>query len=146
VIRWNQTEWIEFFGVVPTFYDDAHSYGVELSKDGLRVLLTLFDLEGAIYVSIYRDGVPDAIIDIVRERCTHAFVSNSPIGRRCLQIGSPEYPTSDPDLVPVLTRGIRLFIEPHLRLEFIEIESRNDPADKSMQLTVMSPALWFFHG
>lgn len=126
VINWNQTEFIEFFGAIPTFYDDAHSYGVELSRDGLRLLLTLFDLEGAVYVSIYRDGIPDALIDVVRERCTHAFVSTLSEGRRCLQFGSPDHPTSDPGLVPVLTRGIRLFVDPHFRLEFIDIESRND--------------------
>jgi hypothetical protein len=128
VIRWNETEFVEFFGVVPTFYDDAHSYGIELSRDGLRLLLTLFDLEGAVYVSIYRDGIPDAIVDVVREHCTHAFVSAFAPGRRCLQIGSREHPTTDTGILPVLTRGIRVFIEPHFRLEFIDIESRNDAA------------------
>lgn len=125
-IHWSETEFAEFFGVIPTFYDDAHSHGIEISRDGLRLVLTLFDLEGAVYVSVYRDGLPEAIVDVVREGCTHAFVSDFAPGRCCLQIGSPEFPPTDPEVAPVLTRGIRVFVEPHFRLEFIDIESRND--------------------
>ena len=126
MIRWNETEFIEFFGIIPTFYDEAHSYGIEQSRDGLQLCLTLFDLEGAVYVSLYRDGISEAVIDIVREHCTHAFVTTYGSGRRCLQIGSPEDSTTEMGVPPILTRGIRVFVEPHFRLEFIDIESRND--------------------
>ena len=47
----------EFFGVVATFHDDAHSHSFEISRDGLRLLVRLFDLEGAVYVCIFRDGL-----------------------------------------------------------------------------------------
>lgn len=128
MIRWNETEFVEFFGVVPQFYDAAHSYAVELSRDGLRLLLTLFDMEGAVYVSIYRDGLPEAIIEIVRERCTHAFVAIAKGERRCLQIGSPEHPTTVSGVQPMLVRGVRVFVEPHFKVEFIDVESRNEEA------------------
>lgn len=124
MIRWDETELVEFFGTVPTFCEGAHSFGFDLSQDGLRLLLTLFDLEGAVYVSIYREGIAAAVIDVVREHCTHAFVSTFAPGRRCLQIGSPEHPTTEMGAPPVLTRGVRLFIQPHLRLEFIDVECR----------------------
>ena len=126
MIRWNETDFTEFFGVVPTFHEDDHSYSVELSRHGLRLLFTLFDLHGAVYVSIYRDGIPDPIIDIVRQRCTHAFVTTWAPRRRCLQIGSPEHPTTDTGVSPLLSRGIRVFVDPHFKLEFIDVESNND--------------------
>ena len=78
VICWDRTELIEFFGIIPTFYEDAQSHAVELSRDGLRLEFTLFDAVGAVYISVFRDGVTDPIIDIVRERCTHAFITEFP--------------------------------------------------------------------
>lgn len=54
------------------YHDGPHSFEFAVSRDGLRLLLTLFDLEGAVYVSIWRDGLPDPLFTIVREACTHA--------------------------------------------------------------------------
>jgi hypothetical protein len=57
MLKWSETDLTEFFGVVATFHDDAHSRSFDVSRDGLRLLVTLFDLEGAVYVSIFRDGL-----------------------------------------------------------------------------------------
>ena len=124
MIRWQQTEVEEFFGVEAAYHDGPHSYEFEVSRDGVRLLVTLFDLDGAVYASIYRDGLPEPLITLVRESCTHALVVSDTRGRRCLVVGSPEAPVTEMGMPPLLVRGIRIFLEPQLQLEFIDHELR----------------------
>jgi hypothetical protein len=105
VIRWDETDLAEFFGVAATYHDGPHSFEFEVSRDGLRLLLTLFDLEGAVYVSIWRDGLPDSLFTVVRESCTLAQLVTDTRQQRCLEIGSPAHPTTDMGIPPLLAVG-----------------------------------------
>jgi hypothetical protein len=124
MIRWHETDLTEFFGVAATYHDGPHSFEFVVSRDGLRLLLTLFDLEGAVYVSIWRDGLPDALFTVVRESCTHAQLATDTRQRHCLEIGSPVQPTTDMGIPPLLVRGVRVYVEPHFQVEFIDVEPR----------------------
>lgn len=124
MIRWRQDEVEEFFGVKATYYDGPHSYEFAVSRNGVRLLVTLFDLEGAVYASIYRDGLPEPLVTIVRESCTHALIASDTRGRACLAVGSPEAPVTEMGTSPLLHRGIRIFLEPQFQLEFIDHEPR----------------------
>ena len=115
-LRFEEHEFVEFFGVVSPLDEDACSYSYELERDGLRLLLTVFPLDGGVYTSIYRDGLSEPVITSRLQGCTHSrFVLRG--SQRCLEIGRPEHPTSEPGAP--LTWGLRLFVEPHFRLEFI---------------------------
>jgi len=120
MLKWSQTDLTEFFGVVPTFHDGAHSYGFEVSRDGLRLLVTIFDLEGAVYVSIFRDGSAKPLFTVQRELCTHAHVNEITNFRRCFEAGAPKHPVTDMGIPPVLARGVRVYITPHFQVELIE--------------------------
>lgn len=125
MISWREADLVEFFGTNPVYHDDAHSHSFELSRDGLRFLLTLFDLEGAVYVSIWRDQLPEPLFTVVRESCTHALVVNDTRGRVCLEVGSTEFPTNDIGISLLLVRGIRVFVQPQFQVEFIDVEQRS---------------------
>jgi hypothetical protein len=126
MIQWNEPDFIEFFGVVPTFHEDAQSHAFEVGRDGLRLLVTLFDLEGAVYVSIFRDGLTEPLFTVRRELCTHAHITKSDNFRRCFEAGSPQHPVTHMGIPPVLVRGVRIFVEPHFQVELIE--PRHDAA------------------
>lgn len=53
-LRWNDTDFLEFFAVEPTAEDDAVSHNYELERDGLRLLFTLWQLESVIQASLFR--------------------------------------------------------------------------------------------
>lgn len=115
-LRFEEHEFVEFFGVVSPLDEDACSYSYELERDGLRLLFTVFPLDGGVYTSLYRDGITEPVVTSRLQGCTHSrFVLRG--SQRCLEIGQPERPTSESSAP--LTWGLRLFVEPHFRLEFI---------------------------
>jgi len=120
MLKWSETDLTEFFGVVATFHDDAHSHSFEVSRDGLRLLITLFDLEGAVYVSIFRDGLAKPLFTVQREFCTHAHVTEAAGFRRCFEAGAPKHPVTDMGVPPLLARGVRVYTEPQFQVELIE--------------------------
>ena len=120
MLKWSETDLTEFFGVVAAFHDDAHSYSFEVSRDGLRLLVTLFDLEGAVYVSIFRDGLAEPLFTVRRELCTHVHITKDTGFRDCFEAGKPKYPVTDMGIPPFLARGVRVHITPHFQVELIE--------------------------
>jgi hypothetical protein len=120
MLKWSEPDLVEFFGVAPSVSDDAHSHSFEFHRDGLRLLVTLFDVEGAIYVSIFRDGLPEPLFTVRREFCTHAHITDSAHFRRCFEAGAPKHPVTDMGIPPVLARGVRVHVEPQLQVELIE--------------------------
>jgi len=120
MLKWSEPDLTEFFGVVATFHDDAHSHEFEVSRDGLRLLVTLFDLEAAVYVSIFRDGLAKPLFTVQRELCTHAHIAETAGFRRCFEAGAPKHPVTDMGVPPVLTRGVRVYVEPQFQVELIE--------------------------
>ena len=64
-LRFTEYEFVEFFGVVGPFDEDACSYTYVLHRDGLRLEFTLFPLDGGAYTSSYRDGIAKAESPVV---------------------------------------------------------------------------------
>ena len=120
MLRWTESNLSEFFGVAASFDDAPHSHGFELSRDGLRLLVTIFDLEGTVYVSIFRDGLSEPLFTVRRELCTHAHITDGSHFRRCFEAGAPKHPVTNMGIPPVLVRGVRVFIEPQFQVELIE--------------------------
>jgi len=86
-----------FFGVAATYHDGRIHLSSRFRATAFDFLLTLFDLEGAVYVSIWRDRLPDPLFTVVRESCTHAQLATDTRQRRCLEVGSPEHPRLNGD-------------------------------------------------
>jgi len=115
-LRFEEHEFVEFFGVVSPLDEDACSCSYSLQRDGLRLLFTVFPLNGGVYTSIYRDGITEPVATSRLQGCTHSrFVVRG--AHLCLEVGRPDRPTSEP--TAPLVWGLRLFVEPHFKIEFI---------------------------
>jgi len=120
MLKWSAPDLTEFFGGVATFHDDTHSHSFEVSRDGLRLLVTLFALEGAVYVSIFRDGLAKPLFTVQRELCTHAHLTEAEGFRRCFEAGTTKHPVTDMGVPPLLACGVRVYLEPQFQVELIE--------------------------
>jgi hypothetical protein len=126
MLKWSKPDLTEFFGAAPTYYDAPHSYGFEVTRDGLRLLITIFDLEGAVYVSIFRDGLPKPLVTVNRELCSHAHITQDAHFRPCFEAGATKLPVTDMGIPPVLSRGVRVYVEPQFQIQLIQPRFEDD--------------------
>jgi len=94
-LNFEEHEFTEFFGICSPLDEDACSYTYQLERDGLRLLFTVFPLDGGIYADVYRDHIVEPIIRTRMEGCTHTRFVTWGL-QRCLEIGRPQHPTSEP--------------------------------------------------
>jgi hypothetical protein len=115
-LNFEEHEFVEFFGIVAPLDEEAFSYTYSTSRDGLRLVLTVFPVDGAVFTDLFRRGIDESVFVSRLTGCTHSRVVQ--LGsRRCLEIGRPVHPTSEPSVS--LSWGLRLFIEQHLHVEYI---------------------------
>ena len=105
--------------MVTTFDNHAYSHSYEVSRDGLRLIVTLFELERAVHVSLFRNGLPQPVFTVQRELCTHAHISETGF-RPCFEAGAPSLPVTNMGIPPLLARGVRVYLQPHFQVELIE--------------------------
>jgi hypothetical protein len=119
-LQFTEHEFTDFFSEISPLDEDACSYSYTANRDGMRVQITIFPIDGGVYLDLFRDGVSGAILNSRLEGCTHSrFIQYGSI--RYLEIGRPHSPTSLSEVA--LDWGLRLAIDPHFRMEFIH-ESR----------------------
>lgn len=115
-LRFIEHEFVEFFGMVSPLDEDACSYTYSLYRDGLRLEFTIFPIVGAVSTDLFRDGISEPIATSRLRDCTHSRLVSWG-AHHCLEIGRPEHPTWE--IGAPLAWGLRLFVEPHFRLQFI---------------------------
>ncbi len=120
MFQWSESDFTEFFGTVASFDEDGHCYTFELHRSDLRLEVALFDLAGAVYVSLFHKDLPAALFTICREECTHAHITSGPDERRYFEAGAPEERVTNMGIPPVLSRGVRVYLEPQFHVELIE--------------------------
>lgn len=113
VLKFEEHELIEFFGVATALDEDSCSYTFTLSRDGLRLECAVFPLDGSVHTAIYRDGLSFPVVSSRLTGCTRARVVELAPGLRCLEIGRQEQTS------PTLASGIRLIVDSQFRLEFV---------------------------
>jgi hypothetical protein len=118
MLIWSEPDLTEFFGVVATFDEDAHSTSFEVHRDGLRLLVSIFDFEDAVHVSLFRDGLPKPLLTIRQQPCAHVHITQVADAHFCFEAGSPEIQTANNmGIPPVLTRGVRVDVDPQLQVK-----------------------------
>ena len=120
MLKWHEADLKKFFAVDARFNEVNGSYSFEAKRDGLRLVVTLFDLEGAVYVSVFRGELTDPLIIVREECCTHAQITKNHQFRRCFEAGSTKHArVTDMEVPTVLHRGVRVFVQPHFQVELI---------------------------
>lgn len=132
-LRWNDTDFLDFFAVEPTVEDYAVSHTYEIERDGLRLLFTLWQLESVIQASLFRGKSDNALFTFAAYvRGEARFIHD--VSGRCidfedcivapnrfwhLRAGNP----FDQQRFPISVT-IRLATDPDLRIAFADYECR----------------------
>ncbi len=133
-LEWNELDFLDFFAVEPTVEDYAVSHAYELERHGLRLLLTVWQLESVIQASLFRDESDDALFTFAAYVRGAARFINDKRGRYVefedciiapnrfwyIQAGDALDRERFPNSVTVT-----LAVDPDIRIAFVNYERRN---------------------
>ena len=115
-MRYDESEFIEALGVVPRDGKHGIERVFEFSRGGLRLLLSVFQYDGDVAVSIFRDDTREPIITRWARRFTHAQCIRDPKGDECLEIVYPVGAISETRLQMPLRERMRIYVQPQIRI------------------------------
>ncbi len=116
MLVWNEYEFVECLGVLPEVeeYETSHFFRVE--KDGLRLLLSVFQYDGDVYLDLYREGIEPPLFSMRLIGCEGARYVNEK-GGEWLEFAPAKSFGSRYDGVSLLPFGVRVAVNPHIRIE-----------------------------
>lgn len=121
MLKWSESDFAEFFGVEVDDHDAPHTFEYEVPRDGLRLQITILALEHTVFVRLFRDGLPQPVFVVRRDLCKHVHITKGAEFRHCFEAGSSRQPvTTDMGIPPVLSYGVRVYLEPQLQVELIQ--------------------------
>jgi hypothetical protein len=115
-LKWDEYDFVTCLEVLPRIdeYETGHHYCV--SRDGLRLELSVFQFDSDICMTVYRDGVERPIIDFKIEDCSGTRYVNDLRGEYIefapSQVFGSRYQRDY--LIPV---GVRLSVKPSICIE-----------------------------
>jgi hypothetical protein len=132
-LSWNELDFLDFFAAEPIVEDYAVSHNYEIEREGLRLLLTLWQLESVIQASLFRSKAETPLFTFAAYVRGDARFINDKRGRYIdfedcivatnrfwyIQAGDP----FDQQRFPISVT-IRLAIDPDIQIGFEENETR----------------------
>ncbi|HEV2800753.1 MAG TPA: hypothetical protein VGW12_09665 [Pyrinomonadaceae bacterium] len=114
---WNEYEFIECLGVVPTVekYESGHHFKIE--RDGLRLELSVFQYDGDVHLDLYREGTDAPLFKMRLLDCAGARYVSDRNGREVLEVAPAKSFGSRYDGHTPLAYGVRLAVTPHISIE-----------------------------
>ena len=116
MLVWDEVEFIECLEVVPTVgeYDVSHHFLVR--KDGLSLELTVFQYDGDVLISVYKDGIELPILDMKITDCSGVRRVNDK-RREYLEFAPSKCFGSRYDGRSVIPFGVRLTVKPSISVK-----------------------------
>ena len=57
MLRWDPTDFLSCLGVLPVEEEHGISHSYTVIKHGVRMVITVFQYDGDVYLTMWRDGV-----------------------------------------------------------------------------------------
>jgi hypothetical protein len=115
---WDESDFISCLEVLPEVEEYGISHHFTVKKDGLRLELTVYQLDSDIYITLYRDGIETALISFQITQCSGTRYVNDDRGEFLefapSQVFGDRY--SRGYLIPV---GVRLSVKPHISIQLV---------------------------
>lgn len=117
MLVWNEYEFIECLGVVPEIEEDATAHHFKISKDGLRLELSVFQYDGDVYLDLYREGIEASIFKMHLLDCAGARYVSDKNGLETLEFAPAKSFGRRYDGLSPLAYGVRVAVSPHILIE-----------------------------
>lgn len=120
MLKWDPIDLLICLKVEPHVDRDGVEHSYEVSQNGLRLLVTVFQYDGDVYFSLFRD-VPGAqsLVDLKIYQCPAIELVESG-GDEWLNFMPGRQSDMPTDQAAAIDRGVRVRIYPDIRLEFFK--------------------------
>ena len=118
MLVWDPYKFIECLAVLPEVdeeYETNHVFRV--AKDGLQLVLTIYQYSGDVYFDLFRDGIDEAILKMKLLDCLGARYITTKEGREWLEFAPAKTFGERYDGESPIRVGVRLFVSPHIKIE-----------------------------
>ena len=122
MLTWTETDFLECLGVLPVEAQHGISHTYTVAKDGLRLELTVFQYDGDVYLTLRRDGLDAPVVDVRMIQCDAVRWVHDQRGNY-LEIGAGRLFGGRYDGESVIPYGMRVRVEPSIRIEFFRSEA-----------------------
>lgn len=118
MLVWNQCDFIQCLAVLPEVeeYETCHTFRVE--KDGLKLVLTIYQYDGDVYFDLFRDGIEELIFKTRLIDCPGARYVSTKQDKEYLEFAASKSFGSRYDGESPIPMGVRLSVNPHISIEF----------------------------
>jgi hypothetical protein len=115
---WNEIDFIECLSVIPDVEDDAIAHHFVVSRNGLRLALSVYQYEAAVWISLYREESDQPLFRIVLEDSPGARLVRNRTGQDYIEFGASQIFGRSYDGEPMIPMGIRLAVDPDFNIQF----------------------------
>jgi hypothetical protein len=120
MLKWDPFDLLNCLKVEPHTDKDGVEHSYSVAHNGLRLLITVFQYDGDVYFSLYRDGESStSILDLKICQCP-AIQYGETKHDEWLDFLPGRLPDAPHDKAAAIARGVRVKIYPDIRLEFLK--------------------------
>ena len=116
-LAWNPTDFLECFETIPDTGDYEESFHYIVEKHGLRLEVSVYPFAKDIYITLFREGIDDPLIDFKMYKCSGVQYINDKRGSFLEFAPSQVYGDRFHNDF-VIPTGLRLAIKPSISLKF----------------------------
>lgn len=119
-MKWDSTDLLECLEVEPSVDKDGVEHTYEVVKNGLKLLISVFQFDGDVYFSLMRENEEKStLITLKINQCPEIFFKK--FGKdECLEFLPGRQDLESIDKASSITKGIRVRIHPDIKLELYE--------------------------
>jgi hypothetical protein len=115
-LSWDETEILNFLGVVPEVEEYGVSYHYTLLQSPHRLELTIWPMRSDIYVSLYSEGSEQPLVDLKLLACSGVRAVRDKRGSFA-EFGAGNIFSGRYDRLSPMPYGFRLWVLPHFRIQ-----------------------------
>jgi len=114
---WDETDFTTWLGAVPEVAEYGVSYHYRVQEHGLRLEVTVYPHDSDIYITVWREGLEDPVIDLKLLGCSGVRYVNDQRGEY-LEVAPGQVYGDRFEKDFVIPVGLRLSVKPSISLRF----------------------------
>lgn len=118
---WNETDFIECLNVIPDVDDGGFAHHFVVRRNGLRLLLSVYQYEAETWISLYREESDQSLFRVVLKDAPGARLVRNRNGQDYLEFAAAKiFGDVRYDGESVIPMGIRLSVDPDFNIQFFQ--------------------------